>query len=89
MSTLKEKSRSEETAKEPSKKLGVKYLDDVQLTNSFPDWKALMQRIEEQRSIANSTPKEFSIVSKIVFRRCMTTSTPSWGAEEPEKAPWC
>ena len=67
MSTLKEKSRSEETAKEPSKKLGVKYLDDVQLTNSFPDWKALMQRIEEQRSIANSTPKEFSIVSEDRF----------------------
>jgi len=36
----------------PSKKLGVKYLDDYQLTNSFPDWQALLYRIEEQRFIA-------------------------------------
>lgn len=36
----------------PSRKLGVKYLDDNQLTNSFPDWKALLARIEEQRQIA-------------------------------------
>lgn len=37
----------------PSRKLGVKYLDDNQLTNSFPDWKALLARIEEQRQIAD------------------------------------
>lgn len=36
----------------PSRKLGVKYLDDNQLTNSFPDWRALLARIEEQRQIA-------------------------------------
>lgn len=36
----------------PSRKLGVKYLDDAQLTSSFPDWRALLSRIEEQRQIA-------------------------------------
>ena len=40
------------TRESPSQKLGVKYLDDIQLTNSFPDWKALFARIEEQRKIA-------------------------------------
>lgn len=42
----------------PSKKLGVKYLDDTQLTNSFPDWRALLQRIEDQRDIAKSAANE-------------------------------
>lgn len=47
----------------PSKKLGVKYLDDTQLTNSFPDWKALLQRIEDQRDIAKSAANaQFSSV---------------------------
>lgn len=36
----------------PSRKLGVKYLDDAQLASSFPDWRALLSRIEEQRQIA-------------------------------------
>lgn len=42
---------------EPSKKLGVKYLDDVQLTNTFPDWRALLGRIEEQRQIAKEAER--------------------------------
>lgn len=42
----------------PSRKLGVKYLDDNQLTNSFPDWKALLARIEEQRQIAEFVSAE-------------------------------
>lgn len=41
----------------PSRKLGVKYLDDNQLTNSFPDWQALLTRIEEQRQIAEFASK--------------------------------
>ena len=45
----------------PSRKLGVKYLDDIQLSNTFPDWKALMQRIEEQRNVA-----EFAYNNKFV-----------------------
>lgn len=48
------------TADNPSKKLGVKYLDDAQLANSFPDWKALMQRIEEQRQFASCVPRTAS-----------------------------
>lgn len=67
MSSSQEKNTGGKAAAEPSKKLGVKYLDDVQLTNSFPDWKALMQRIEEQRSIAKSTPKEYSAASEERF----------------------
>lgn len=43
---------------DPSRKLGVKYLDDIQLTNSFPDWKALLARIEEQRQIAEFAARE-------------------------------
>lgn len=27
---------------EPSRKLGAKYLDDIQLEGCFPDWKALL-----------------------------------------------
>lgn len=42
----------------PSRKLGVKYLDDNQLTNSFPDWRALLARIEEQRQIAEFVSAE-------------------------------
>lgn len=42
----------------PSRKLGVKYLDDNQLTNSFPDWQALLARIEEQRQIAEFVSAE-------------------------------
>lgn len=45
-------------ARTPSRKLGVKYLDDGQLTNSFPDWKALLARIEEQRQIAEFSSKK-------------------------------
>lgn len=37
----------------PSRKLGVKFLDDNQLNNTFPDWKSLLGRIEEQRLISN------------------------------------
>lgn len=40
---------------EPSRKLGAKYLDDIQLEGCFPDWKALLTRIEEQRQIAELT----------------------------------
>ena len=41
-----------ENSSSPSKKLGVMYLDQLQLNSAFPDWRALLDRIEEQREIA-------------------------------------
>lgn len=38
---------------QPSRKLGVKFLDKHQLDNTFPDWKALFARIDEQRAISH------------------------------------
>lgn len=37
----------------PSHKLGVKFLDDVQMRNTLPNYGALLRRIGEQRNIAN------------------------------------
>lgn len=37
---------------ELSRNLGVKFLDEQQLNSTFPDWKTLLERIEEQREIA-------------------------------------
>lgn len=37
--------------KRPSKKLGVKYLDRIQMQNTFPDYGALMQRVKDQREM--------------------------------------
>ncbi len=37
--------------REPSRKLGVKFLDKYQMFNTFPDYTALMQRIESQRTM--------------------------------------
>lgn len=48
-----------EKQNEPSRKLGAKYLDDIQLTGCFPDWKALLTRIEEQRQIASLTDNDY------------------------------
>lgn len=67
MSALQERTNSEHIFKDPSKKLGVKYLDDVQLTNSFPDWRALLQRIEEQRGIAKYAPADCSAAAEERF----------------------
>lgn len=39
-------------ASTPSKKLGVKFLDQRQLDSTFPDWRALIERIDEQREIS-------------------------------------
>ena len=41
------------TGGEPSRKLGVKYLDTEQMGNTFPDYQALLDRIEEHRQIAD------------------------------------
>lgn len=43
---------TEQQSKVPSHKLGVKFLDSRQLENTFPDYQALLKRIEEQRDIA-------------------------------------
>jgi len=61
------KKKKQEKVPIPSKKLGVKYLDDTQLTNGFPDWKALLQRIEDQRDIAKSAAKERSSTTEIRY----------------------
>lgn len=47
--------------KDPSHRLGVKYLDALQLENTFPDYPALLERIEDQRKImdyASQLPRQ-------------------------------
>lgn len=39
--------------KDPSHRVGVKYLDERQIENTFPDYPALLERIEDQRRIAS------------------------------------
>ena len=38
---------------DPSHKVGVKYLDERQIENTFPDYPALLERIRDQRQIAD------------------------------------
>lgn len=41
----------------PSGKLGAKFLDENQLQNTFPNWKSLLARIDEQRAISKYAQK--------------------------------
>lgn len=43
----------------PSSNLGAKYLDSKQLETNFPDYEALLDRIEDQRQVANFVRQNF------------------------------